>query len=39
VCADRLFERFSLITEIHLVVEKFILPGVEFVGVEIHRVR
>jgi len=39
VCAERLFERFPLITELQLVVEKFILPGVEFVGVEIHRFR
>jgi dihydroneopterin aldolase len=39
VCAERLFEEFSLISEAHLVIEKFILPGVEWVGVEIHRTR
>jgi dihydroneopterin aldolase len=39
VCVERLFEEFSLITEAHLVIEKFVLPGVEWVGVEIHRSR
>ena len=38
-CAERLFDSFGLISEVHLVVEKFILPGVEWVGVEIHRSR
>jgi dihydroneopterin aldolase len=38
-CAERLFESFHLISEVHLVIEKFILPGVEWVGVEIHRSR
>lgn len=39
VCVERLFEEFGLISEAHLTVEKFILPGVEWVGVEIHRAR
>ena len=38
-CAERLFEEFGLISEAHLTIEKFILPGVEWVGVEIHRTR
>ena len=39
VCAEQLFEEFALISEAHLVIEKFILPGVEWVGVEIQRTR
>lgn len=38
-CAKQLFDSFHLISEVHLVVEKFILPGVAWVGVEIHRNR
>lgn len=37
--ADQLLEEFSLALGAHIVVEKFILPGVEWVGVEIQRSR
>ncbi len=38
-CASRLFEHFALISDVNLVVEKFVLPGVEWTGIEINRRR
>jgi dihydroneopterin aldolase len=38
-CASRLFEQFALISDVNLVVEKFVLPGVEWTGIEINRRR
>jgi dihydroneopterin aldolase len=37
--ADAVLKDFSLASAIHLTIEKFVLPGVEWVGVEIHRSR
>ena len=37
--ADQLLEDFSLAIGVHITIEKFILPGVEWVGVEIQRYR
>lgn len=34
-----LLEEFAAITEVHLHIKKFILPGVEWVGIEINRRR
>ena len=36
---DALLLEFSLSSGVHLTIEKFVLPGVEWVGVDIHRSR
>jgi dihydroneopterin aldolase len=37
--AQRLFEGFPLIATINMVIEKFVIPGVEWTGIEINRQR
>jgi dihydroneopterin aldolase len=39
VCAEKILAEFPLVHDIRIVIEKFILPGVESVGCEIHRGR
>jgi dihydroneopterin aldolase len=36
---ELLFERFPLIESVNMVIQKFVLPGVEWTGVEITRER
>jgi dihydroneopterin aldolase len=36
---ERLFEGFPLISSINMVVEKFVIPGVQWTGIEINRQR